>query len=118
MAKNDTLYRGNSYTFRIAAKDVNGDPLNWDDVDNFVVCVYSIKSNKALKTFTKDDLTIDDPASGIATFTLSGTDTENAEEELYAVEYKYKTDEEKGRKGYLGKFVRMKLEKEHFITES
>jgi hypothetical protein len=118
MAKNSILYRGNSYKFKITATDVNGDPLDWDDIDNFLVSVYSIKTNKALKTFTKDDLTIDDPTTGIAYFTLLGTDTDNAEEELYIVEYKYKTDEEKGKKGYLGRFTKMKLEKEHFISES
>jgi hypothetical protein len=118
MAKNSILYRGNSYKFKITATDVNGDPLDWDDVTNFMLSVYSAKTNKALKTYEKDDLTIDDPSTGIAYFDLTGEDTEAAEEELYIVEYKYKTDEEKGKKGYLGRFVRMKLEKEHFEAGS
>ena len=115
MAKNSILYRGNSYNIKITVTDQNGDPVDWDSITDFILSAYSLKSLKAVATFDVSDLTIDDPTSGIAYANITGDMTESAEEELYIIEYKYKTaSEEIGRKGYWGRFVKMKHEKEHF----
>ncbi len=109
MAKNQTLYRGDSQTLKITIQG------NWNNVSDFAVAVYAEKSNKRLKVFQKSDLTITDPASGIAYATLTGTETEKAEIDNYIVECKYSVSgQEKTKRGFWGRFTATNLEKEHF----
>jgi len=115
MAKNSILYRGTSYTIGVFAVDKSQQPVNWDDIDNFKLVIYSNKSKKSLVTFSKSDLLIDDPSTGKAYANITPVMSEAADLDLYIIEYKYKTgDNEYAGKGYWGLFVNMKLEKEHF----
>jgi hypothetical protein len=115
MSKSGILYKGCSYNLNITVTDQNGDPVNLDTITDLAIIAYSEKSLKKLKSFTKDDLTIDDPATGVAVAEFTGEETEIAELDMYILEYKYKTEtEERGEKGYWGRFVNMKMQNNHF----
>lgn len=102
----NNFLKGASYTFATLIKKDNN-PVNLDDFDKIYVYIYTKQEMTLLKQFSKSDLSITDPTSGIFKFTLSGADTQLAETTLYIIEIKLVStsqDKEITQKGYFGAF--------------
>jgi hypothetical protein len=100
------LNKGDTYTFSLSFKE-GTTPVNLNDLSNIVVSIYTYDEKRELVRFRKEDLTITDPTSGLATVHLTSSVTENALSTLYIIEVKAisNSGSEVTQKGYLGVFV-------------